>query len=105
MMSILGTDVKDLIATIDHNLRASRTDEEGRFFQRKVFYDNLPKEVLSKLRSQTQSKSQALLETTDQWLSKYDRDINPKAEGTGRKRAGIGIYYFEEDFEDGGESP
>jgi hypothetical protein len=36
-------------------------------------------------------------------VSEHDRDVNPKVEGTGRRGAGIGIYYFEEDPEE--ESP
>jgi len=92
-LAILGTDVGDLIATIDHNLRS----EEDRFFQRKVAYDNLPAEVLYQLREMSAEKTQALLEEMDRWLSMHDRDTNSTVEGRGRKRAGIGIYYFEED--------
>lgn len=93
-LGILGTDVRDLLATIDHNI-CSRTDH---FFQRKVAYDNLPGEVLEKLRELTSDRGQALLEEMDQWLAQHDRDTNPSAGGSGRKRAGISIYYFEEDF-------
>ena len=39
-----------------------------------------------------------------QGLAAQDRDLNPRKGGTGRKRIGIGIYYFEEDMEKGGES-
>lgn len=99
-LAILGTDVKDLISTIDHNL----SSETGHaFFQRKVSYDNLPEEILSQLRTMTTKKGQSLLEEMDRWLSRHDRDVNPDVRGTGKKRAGIGIYYFEEDSEQGGE--
>ncbi|MFQ5937243.1 MAG: DUF6502 family protein [Acidiferrobacterales bacterium] len=37
----------------------------------------------------------------DRWMAEHDRDTRPNVKGTGRKRAGIGIYYFEEDFEEG----
>ena len=37
---MLGTDVSDLISTIDHNLDA---DSEGSCFQRKVSYNNIPR--------------------------------------------------------------
>src|SRR4030066_916745 len=37
-IGILGTDVSDLISTIDHNIRRA----DAPFFQRKVCYDNLP---------------------------------------------------------------
>jgi hypothetical protein len=39
------------------------------------------------------------LEKLDRWLAQHDRDSNPKIEGAGRKRVGLGIYYFEEDFD------
>mgnify|MGYP001823393977 FL=1 len=38
-----------------------------------------------------------MLEFLDQWMAEHDRDVNPKAEGTGKKAAGIGVYYFEEE--------
>ena len=40
-------------------------------------------------------ESQALLEKLDRWLATHDRDANPGVDGSGRKRAGVGIYYFE----------
>ena len=93
--SILGADVSQLIDTISHNVYAE--DNEPRF-QRKVSYDNLPAEVLVELRTMSASQSQALLEKLDGWLAAHDRDTNPQIDGSGRKRAGLGIYYFEEDF-------
>jgi hypothetical protein len=98
-IGILGTDVADLISTIDHNIR--RTDAP--FFQRKVSYDHLPCEALPQLKKMAGKHSQALLESLDRWLCKRDRDFNPQIGGTGRKRAGIGIYYFEEDYSGGPE--
>jgi hypothetical protein len=94
-LHILGTDVTHLISTIDHNLRS---DSNGPFFQRKVAYDNLPDEVLPVFRKHSARKAQALLENLDRWLAQRDRDITPTVKGTGRNRAGIGIYYFEEPF-------
>ncbi len=94
-LAILGTDVADLIATIDWNL--SCPPEEA-YFQRKVHYDNLPSEVLPELRLLTRERAQAFLEQLDLWMAARDRDVNPTVQGTGRKRAMVGIYYFEEDF-------
>ncbi|MDD5435416.1 MAG: DUF6502 family protein [Nitrospira sp.] len=99
-LGILGIDVKDLISTIDHNLT---TEPLHSFFQRKVSYDNLPEEVLPELHILSAKKGQALLEDIDRWLSQYDRDVNPAVNGTGRRRAGIGIYYFEENLTGEGE--
>lgn len=100
-LGILGTDVSDLIRTIDHNLIV---DTDRLFFQRKAAYDNLPQEPLAEFRNLTREQAQRLLEAADHWLSAHDRDTNPSIGGTGRKRAGIGIYYFEEDFPEKGES-
>jgi hypothetical protein len=99
-LGILGHDVAGLINTIDHNIQHGATHP---FFQRKVFYDNLPEEALAPLRALVNQKGQPLLEEFDRWVSEHDRDVNPKVEGTGRRGAGIGIYYFEEDPEE--ESP
>jgi hypothetical protein len=93
-IGILGTDASDLISTIDHNIRQA----DAPFFQRKVCYDNLPCEALPELKKMAGKKSQALLESLDRWLSRRDRDFNPQVGGTGRKRAGIGVYYFEDDY-------
>ena len=93
-LHILGSDVALLIGTIDHNMHQT---QEQPHFQRKVAYDNLPLEALPKLRALTDEHAQALLQEIDRYLSQQDRDINPDVQGTGRKHAGIGIYYFEED--------
>jgi len=95
-LEILGADVSDLIYTIDHNLQHGAADP---FFQRKVMYDNLPVDAISAFRALSGEQAQVLLEKMDQWMSKHDRDVNPSVKGTGRMRAGIGIYYFEEDIE------
>jgi Family of unknown function (DUF6502) len=99
-IGILGVDVSDLIATIDHNIRQPDTP----FFQRKVCYDNLPLEVLPELKKKAADRGQALLESMDRWMSARDRDVNPGVPGTERKRAGIGIYYFQENYREGGEA-
>jgi len=93
-IGILGSDTSDLVSTIDHNI----CHPESPFFQRKVCYDNLPSEALPELKKLAGEQSQALLELLDRWMSERDRDANPRLPGTGRMRAGIGIYYFQEDF-------
>jgi len=94
-LHILGTDVAHLISTIEHNLKA---DPSGLLFQRKVAYDNLPNEVLPEFRELSAKRAQALLEKLDTWLAQRDRDVTPSVKGTGRNRAGLGIYYFEEPY-------
>jgi len=94
-LNILGTDVGHLISTIDHNLKP---DSIALRFQRKVAYDNLPDDVLPKFRKLSARKAQNLLESLDRWLARHDRDINPAVKGSGRNRAGLGAFYFEEPY-------
>jgi hypothetical protein len=99
-IAILGSDTSDLVSTIDHNI----CHPDAPFFQRKVNYDNLPSEALPELKKLAGEQSQALLERLDRWMSERDRDVNPRVPGTGRKRAGVGIYYFQEDYKGGNET-
>jgi predicted transcriptional regulator len=97
-LHILGTDVGHLISTIDHNLRPGTI---GPFFQRKVAYNNLPDKILPEFRKLSAKKSQKLLENMDRLLAQHDRDVTPSVKGTGRNRAELGIYYFEEPYSNG----
>jgi len=98
-IGILGVDTADLITTIDHNIH----QPGDLFYQRKVCYDNLPAEALPGFRTLAADRAQGLLESLDSWLSERDRDFNPEVAGTGRMRAGVGIYYFQENCGEGGK--
>ena len=95
MLAILGKDVADFVETIDHNIQARGEDTR---LQLKVEYDNLPAEAIPALRALASERGRDLLEEMNTWLAERDRDSNPKSEGTGRIRAGIGVYYFEDDL-------
>lgn len=92
-LQLLGRDVSGLISTMDRNIHGLGTKP---FFQRKVFYDNLPKEAIAGIQALIAEEGQSLLEQVDKYMSEHDRDSNPKVKGTGRKACGIGLYYFEE---------
>lgn len=94
-LHILGTDTADLIATIAHNLSRQSAPR----YQRKVMYDNVPVEAAQEFQRLSADQAQAFLEHIDRWLSRRDRDVNPSVSGTGRKRVGIGVYYFEDDVQ------
>lgn len=98
-LAILGRDVAYLIDTIDHNLNCPLGDA---YFQRKVFYNNLPAEAIPEFKELAARHAQQLLELLDRWLAERDRDSNPQSPGTGRRGAGVGIYYFEESPDDDG---
>ena len=95
-LSILGTDVRELLMTISNNIE----NPEKLRFQRKVSYDNISDENAALFKKLSARDCQKLLEKFDQWLAKRDRDTNPDAKGSGRKSVGVGIYFFEEDAED-----
>lgn len=92
-LGILGSDVADLISSVDHNIVHP---PEQAFFQRKVAYDNLVAACLPELRERAARRGQTLLEALDEFMSAHDRDANPSVSGDGRHRAVIGIYYYEE---------
>jgi hypothetical protein len=94
-LAILGSDVSLLIGTIDHNLQ----EPEQPRLQRKVMYDNLPIEAVEELRPLAERHAQQLIELLDAWMAQHDRDANPSARGTGRVRAGLGIFCFEQDLD------
>ncbi len=93
IMKIMGTDVGDLAETISFNLDAPANDTR---FQLKVSYDNLPQECLDQLHRMVSRRGHEVLVEFDRWLRQHDRDINPNIPGSGKVRAGVGIYYFED---------
>lgn len=92
-LGILGSDVADLIDTIDHNLQPG--GQEPRF-QRKVMYHRIPAAALPAFRRLSATQAQALLERLDRWLAEHD--TGPAADDTTQRaaRVGLGIHYFEE---------
>ncbi len=96
MIAILGKDVSDFIETINHNIQAKGQNTR---LQLKVEYDNLPAEAMPALRALASERGRDLLEEINTRLAEKDRDSNPQSEGTGRIRAGIGVYYFEDDLD------
>ena len=96
-IAILGNDVADLINTIDHNLQAKARRTR---LQLKVSYDDLPREGVVPFRTLSSKESRKLIDYFDRKLLAIDRESNPSSKGTGRIRAGVAIYYFEEDLYD-----
>ncbi len=93
-LGILGSDVADLIATIDHNLQHGTDDPR---FQRKVMYRNFSAHHVAAFRQHSAARSQALLEEFDQWLSEHaDADSSAGPGALPPMRLGIGIFYFQE---------
>lgn len=92
-LTILGTDVSSLMATIEHNL----VHPEQPYFQRKVAYNFIPATALPELRTRLVDLAQANLETMDKVLAPNAIREQDARQGTKYRRTGIGIYYFEEE--------
>ncbi|HEV8691787.1 MAG TPA: DUF6502 family protein, partial [Ideonella sp.] len=92
-LAILGTDVADLIATIDHNIQLGAVAPR---FQRKVMYHRIPASALPALRKLSATQAQALLERLDRWLLDHDTGLPDEGPEPRVARVGLGIYYFEE---------
>lgn len=93
-MDNIGIEVSDLLKAINHN---TVHPQDESYLQLSVRCDNLPEEVMDKLQKLTSERGQQYLQDIAKWISNYDRDQNDKVFGTGKKRVGIGLYYFEED--------
>lgn len=91
-LRIFGTAASDLLRTMDHNIVGS---EPGLFIQRTVSYDDIPEEALAQIRQRSRKEGEAFLLQVNDWLSRCDRNENRAIRGTGKVRAGIGIYYIE----------
>ncbi len=87
-INIMGTDVGELISTIDHNLTSTANDLQ---FQRKVSTHLLPISQLEKFKKLSAQKAQELLEELDSWLIKKETDENDEA----THYVALGIYFSE----------
>ena len=96
-LKLFGRDTAGLITTIDRNIYGKDAQP---FFQRKVCYDALSDEARKEIRELLEQKGQELLVHFDSIMAKHDMDINPDIKGKGRKAAGIGVYYFEDNSDE-----
>jgi hypothetical protein len=92
-LSIMGTDVGELLSTLHHNITHNPTEA---YLQRKVSYDNIPDESMAQLRNLIHDHGREFVESMNNRITQFDRDTNPSLKGNGKNRAGIGIFYFEE---------
>lgn len=101
-LDLLGSDVADLIATIDHNVQHGDADPR---FQRKVMYREMPASVVPEFRMLAAAHGMAVLQQLDVWLAAHREDAGPSgpagtapttpAGNAPKVRLGLGIYYFE----------
>lgn len=91
-INIMGTDAGELISTIHHNIVH---DPSEALFQRKASYDNIPEDLLPEMRENVARMSEEFIDSVNMVISGYDRDVNPRIKGKGKRKAGLGIFYFQ----------
>ena len=89
---ILGSDVEELIATIDHNLTHTGTELR---FQRKVNSQKINTESLTAFKQLSAREAQLFLERLDQWLTEHEVNTDNDASQKPVKVC-LGIYYYED---------
>ncbi len=95
-LGILGSDVADLVTTIDYNVDPTIP---GTRFQLKVSEERLRPETVAAFRAMTNHHSMALLKNYDKWLADALKGSGRAAPDEKGLRAGVGIYYFEQEMD------
>ncbi len=99
-LAYMGEACADLLNTLSVNIEKP----EANRLQLTTAFDNLPEESIPAFRVYSQKQTAKLIKNLESWLSKHDRDSNPEVVGSGRIRAGLGIYYIENEFMNENES-
>ena len=89
---LMGEDIALLTSTIKHNIH----HPEDLRYQRKVCYDNVPKEYLSEFKVLANKENQLLLIKLNNWLAQHDMDKQPTIKSKHPMKVGVGVYYFED---------
>jgi hypothetical protein len=95
-LAMLAEDPPELVRTMLRNVFLTAGEP---WLQQKVVYDNVGDEGLERLRREIRHRAERFLDGIDRFLSRYDRDRTARAPGGERRRAGLGVYYFESDDE------
>ena len=95
-IKLLSQNTAEMFETVEHNIH--QTDNKNKRFQRKVYYNNIPIESVSILKSQIEDKAQACLEDINKLLKQHDRDHNKIITGTKQFKIGLGMHYIEEEI-------
>jgi hypothetical protein len=90
VLSMLSEDAEDLYQAVEEN--AFQTTDTQPNHHLKTEYRNIPAEALPEIRSWCLREGSALHERARNFLSQFDRDLNPSASGTGTYRVAIGSF-------------
>jgi len=90
---ILGSATQSLMETIDHNIYQSSGPDETRL-QLIASNDNIPVEILDDIKQKLQEYGRKCVVDADDYM--FEKTGKKSAQGAVR-RAGISVYYFEDD--------
>lgn len=94
---VAGDAIRDLIATIDHNLGVS--DPELRFLERRVYSDRLPNRQRTRFRKIARERGELLIRDLNAWLTEREASPSDGPEGMTTdghaNRIGVGVYFFD----------
>lgn len=94
LIQVLGICTSDLLNTMSHNLNNKQSESR---LQLAVAYNNLSKETVEEFKTLCERDSHHLINKYNTWLAERDRDRTGEEMKGDRCRAGLGIYYFEDD--------
>lgn len=93
----IGNEIADFLETLDHNLVLK---SGSGFLLEKISCDAIGEEYVEKLRVICKDQGQELMRDLKKLLSRHDSSIHPEINAKGKKRIGVGLYYFESDNSD-----
>jgi len=94
-----GSDAELIRLAINYNLSLAREKQSANTrLQLSVSYNDLPAQSVEVFKTLSTEKGRELLLQLDQFLATQDRSTNPSVSGEGRHRAGMGIYFFEQEI-------
>ena len=97
LYEVFGDSAADLLETLEHNLSC---EPSARRLQLSVVHNNLPDEVLDDVEVVCQDRGMVFLKSLNEFMTTQDRHSNPNLKGSGRNRAGVGVYFFKHPVED-----
>lgn len=99
-INIFGITSGDLLETISHNISRRDEDPEPSFYQQEV-YERIAPEKLALFRELLRRHCGRFADETDRFLYRELGDSTAREARAGDRRVGVGIYYFESDWEGG----
>lgn len=90
ILEMLGEDANDLYQAVEQNAFRAETQQPNHHL--KTEYRNVPAEALADIQLWLSREGSALHERARNYLSRFDRDLNPEASGAGTYRVAIASF-------------